>query len=81
MTRADSSWRQAAACRGKPTAWWFPDPGPAGAEALSAARAVCDACPVRADCLAEALATKEQMGIWGGLTASERRRITRGDAA
>jgi len=38
----------------------------------AAARAVCAACPVRAACLAHALAHDEPWGIWGGLTTRER---------
>ena len=37
-----------------------------------AARAVCAACPVRAACLAHALAHDEPWGMWGGLTTRER---------
>lgn len=39
------------------------------------AKAVCAACPVRADCLEYGLA--EPAGIWGGRTARERRYIRR----
>jgi WhiB family transcriptional regulator, redox-sensing transcriptional regulator len=39
----------------------------------SVAVAVCASCPVRADCLAHALRTHEQLGIWGGLTETQRR--------
>lgn len=38
----------------------------------AAAKAVCAACPVRAACLAHALACDEPWGIWGGLTSRER---------
>lgn len=41
------------------------------------ARAVCDACPVRLDCLDYALRAKERFGMWGGLTPLERLRIER----
>lgn len=41
------------------------------------ARTLCESCPVRAQCLAHALATKERFGMWGGLTPIERRRIER----
>lgn len=42
--------------------------------ALAAAKAVCHSCPVREDCLVTAIKNREQYGIFGGLTVSERRR-------
>ena len=36
------------------------------------AKALCAACPVRAECLEFALETGQVHGIWGGLTAQER---------
>ena len=38
----------------------------------TAAKRVCDDCPVRRQCLEHALALPEQFGIWGGLTEVER---------
>lgn len=37
--------------------------------------AVCQECPLRTACADHALTTPEERGTWGGLTASERRRI------
>lgn len=65
------SWRSDAACRGLPTAMFFPDPDRADPDGAAEARAVCARCPVR-DACAEAGA-REPAGIWGGLTAAERR--------
>jgi WhiB family redox-sensing transcriptional regulator len=42
-----------------------------------AARAVCEACPVRRDCLAYALSAPELVGIWAGTDERERRRMRR----
>lgn len=42
---------------------------------LADARAVCHYCPVRADCLIEALLTDEPVGVWGGFTRPERERM------
>lgn len=33
---------------------------------LEQAKSLCQACPVRAECLAGALARKEPWGVWGG---------------
>ena len=41
------------------------------------AMAVCGACPVRAECLAEALDNEIEWGVWGGLTERERRALLR----
>lgn len=41
------------------------------------AKAICAACPVRAECLEFALATNQEFGIWGGASERERRRIRR----
>ncbi|WP_353066045.1 WhiB family transcriptional regulator [Arcanobacterium hippocoleae] len=41
------------------------------------ARQVCFSCPVRIECLADALESKMAFGVWGGLTERERRAILR----
>ncbi len=41
------------------------------------AKVVCGACPVRAECLAEALDNQIEWGVWGGLTERERRALLR----
>ena len=33
---------------------------------------VCNACPVREDCLEWALTEREPLGVWGGMTSAER---------
>jgi WhiB family transcriptional regulator, redox-sensing transcriptional regulator len=41
------------------------------------ARLLCSGCPVRFECLAEALDNRIEWGIWGGMTERERRLILR----
>ena len=41
------------------------------------AKQVCAACPVRTECLAEALDNRIEWGVWGGLTERERRAVLR----
>lgn len=41
------------------------------------ATAVCVGCPVRANCLAEALDNRIEWGVWGGMTERERRALLR----
>ena len=38
-------------------------------------RNICMSCPVRMECLAEALDSRVQWGVWGGMTERERRRL------
>ena len=67
------AWTALAACRGCAPALFFPERG----EATEAARAVCQGCPVRPECLDYALARGEDFGIWGGLSTKERRLLRR----
>ena len=41
------------------------------------ARAVCATCPVRLECLADALDNRMDFGVWGGMTERERRALLR----
>ena len=41
------------------------------------AKAVCADCPVREACLAYAINTGEDFGVWGGTTPDERRALRR----
>jgi WhiB family transcriptional regulator, redox-sensing transcriptional regulator len=41
------------------------------------AKVVCAGCPVRAECLAEALDNRIEWGVWGGMTERERRQLLR----
>jgi len=41
------------------------------------AKIVCSACEVRTECLAEALDSRVEFGVWGGMTERERRAILR----
>lgn len=69
----DEPWRDEAACKGKPTGWFFPSPGKGGMADLWKAKAVCSTCPVRAECLEYALVNYERIGVWGGTSERERR--------
>ncbi len=42
------------------------------ARAERRAKAVCARCPVRSECLAFALASRMEFGIWGGMSGRER---------
>lgn len=69
-----SDWRERAACRGHPQAWWWFSTDPT---AVSLACRVCAACPVAAECLAEALDVGDDDAIRGGLGPVERKAQSR----
>jgi WhiB family redox-sensing transcriptional regulator len=67
------SWMRRAACRGLGLDAFFADEKATQAEA----RAVCDGCPVRTECLEFALADRTVTGIWAGTDDRQRRTIRR----
>ena len=67
------SWQMFANCLGADPDLFFPERGASTKEA----KAVCQGCVVREDCLEYALQNGEKFGIWGGLSERERRRIRR----
>lgn len=74
----DRAWMARAACRGRPSDMFFPqvdERKAKGIELYGIARRVCAGCPVRPDCLEYALANREYLGMWGGLTPAERRAL------
>lgn len=50
---------------------FFPDKG----DSVVAAKRICEKCPITAECLAFALANREQYGVFGGLSTRERDRL------
>lgn len=68
----DFSWTERAACKGEDTDLFFPGRG----EEQVGVLALCGVCPVRAECLAYAL-EHEDVGVWGGTSAKQRRAIRR----
>jgi len=68
----DTQWMQRAACLRHDPDLWFPD----GVGAIAAghardAKAVCQWCPVRLECLQQAVTVGERFGIWGGVSAKD----------
>lgn len=66
-------WQSRARCVEVDPEIFFPERGGSS----KAARAVCNECTVRQECLLYALANREQFGIWGGTSERERRRLRR----
>jgi WhiB family redox-sensing transcriptional regulator len=72
------SWRDQASCIGVDTALFFPVGVTGEAETqIDAAKAVCRRCPVQDACLAFAVQTNQEYGVWGGTSEEERREIRR----
>ena len=62
---------------------FYPDKGGGNQKSIKATKLICtgtegvngeveDECPIRAECLNFALATKQRFGIWGGMSERER---------
>jgi WhiB family redox-sensing transcriptional regulator len=43
--------------------------------AQNRAKTLCGGCPVRVECLADALDNRTEFGVWGGMTERERRAL------
>jgi WhiB family redox-sensing transcriptional regulator len=48
-----------------------------GAAQQHTAKIICRGCPVRTECLADALDNRHEFGVWGGMTERERRALLR----
>lgn len=69
-------WMSQAACAGDENPDdWFPDADDTWA--VRRAKAVCETCPVRQQCLEYAMRTDRLQGIWGGTTGYERGALRR----
>ena len=71
-------WQQHGSCRRlSPDAFFHPEGerGSARVSRATAAKRVCDDCPVLTQCRIHALSAREPYGIWGGLTEEDRERI------
>jgi WhiB family transcriptional regulator, redox-sensing transcriptional regulator len=70
---AERNWRSAAACRSADPDLFFPISASGQAlKQVAEAKAICVRRPVRRQCLAFALRTRQAHGIWGGMTEEER---------
>jgi WhiB family redox-sensing transcriptional regulator len=68
-----TDWMRDALCAQTDPELFFPEPGQPNREA----KRVCAACPVRVECLEDALAKNERRGVRGGLSGMERRALLR----
>jgi WhiB family transcriptional regulator, redox-sensing transcriptional regulator len=68
-----AGWWHDAACKGMDVSLFFPANN--CGQGFRTAMALCASCPVRVECLDDAIATETTHGIRGGFTASERKHI------
>ncbi|MFJ4428994.1 WhiB family transcriptional regulator [Streptomyces bobili] len=72
-------WMESAACANRDIdpRLFYPSSGERESKVRSRdAKAVCDQCSVRRQCLELAVQMDDAHGVWGGLNARERRRLT-----
>ncbi|HYN30043.1 MAG TPA: WhiB family transcriptional regulator [Dermatophilaceae bacterium] len=67
-----TDWPSQGACTGSD-----PDALFVQGKAQRTAKLICKACPVVAECLADALDNRTEFGVWGGMTERERRALLR----
>jgi WhiB family transcriptional regulator, redox-sensing transcriptional regulator len=73
-----NGWREMGNCRDRDPNLFYPlGRGAAAAAQAEEAKVLCRTCPSREPCLAFALSTHQELGVWGGMAADERRRLLR----
>ncbi|MSX00857.1 MAG: WhiB family transcriptional regulator [Actinobacteria bacterium] len=75
---ATDDWRVNSSCRDTDPDLFFPvgTTGPA-LDQIASAKAVCDSCHAKTECLEFALTTNQDSGVWGGTSEEERRKLRR----
>jgi WhiB family redox-sensing transcriptional regulator len=72
FTSAPQDWTARSSCKTSD-----PDDLFVSGAAQNRAKAVCMGCPVRTECLSDALDNRVEFGVWGGMTERERRALLR----
>ena len=72
MTTWNDDWASMAQCKQSK-----PDELFVRGAAQNRAKQLCAGCPVKTECLAEALDNQIEWGVWGGMTERERRALLR----
>lgn len=67
-------WQERQACKGTDPSIFFPEDDDDPADE---AKAICAQCSVSDECLEDAIARGEKIGVFGGYTGKERRRLVR----
>lgn len=66
-------WRFRGACLDENPDLFFPNGSGTTGLQVEEAKLVCRRCPVQRECLAYALESGQESGVWGGMSESERR--------
>jgi WhiB family redox-sensing transcriptional regulator len=75
---SSESWRDVGSCRDSDPNLFYPlGRGLAARQQAEEAKQYCSTCPSQEPCLAYALATGQELGVWGGTSPEERRLIAR----
>jgi WhiB family transcriptional regulator, redox-sensing transcriptional regulator len=73
VSQASTDWREFAGCRSAEPELFFPvSAAGQSLDQAERAKAVCAVCTVRRECLQFALATRQDYGVWGGMSEQER---------
>lgn len=78
MNRDAEHWDAQALCAQVVGDQFFPSQG--DSITANAAKRLCEGCPVKVECLTDALVKDEVFGVRGGYTAHERRQLRKGAA-
>ncbi|MDP3983918.1 MAG: WhiB family transcriptional regulator [Acidimicrobiia bacterium] len=73
LAKGELAWQDYANCRGADADLFFPERG----ASTRKAKAICNACDVKDQCLDYAIVNGEKFGIWGAMSERERRRVRR----
>jgi WhiB family redox-sensing transcriptional regulator len=75
---APERWREVGSCRDSDPNLFYPlGKGLSARQQAEEAKRVCRTCPSQEPCLAFALATRQELGVWGGTSPDERRQLLR----
>ncbi len=69
--RSRPKWYDQAACRGKPTEYFFPGVGQSAF--IKRGQEICATCPVKEKCFRQAYDAGDEHGCWGGSLPAQRR--------
>ncbi len=77
-----TEWQQRGLCRAEDSTVFFPpshfEHKPEREAREAKAKAICERCPVRVECLDWALTVREPHGVWGGRSEIERKHLLAG---
>lgn len=77
-----TDWQALGLCRAVDSSIFFPpshfEHKPEREAREKRAKAICNECPVRSECLEWALSTREPHGVWGGFAEGERKQMLLG---